>query len=73
MAYIQVSYCLIDDSNLFELLLDTFDEIKEVQDDKLRRVKTFMVRHETMPDESKTYCPVFISFPGIRPFLISSD
>lgn len=73
MALIEVSYCLIDQEDIFELLCDSFDEIKEVRDEPFYNKKTFRVRHEEITEDDIVICPVMIQFDGIKPFIISFD
>lgn len=73
MALIQVSYELIDDPELFDLICDSFDSVQEVKDEPFYRRKTIRVQHEEITKEDKVICPSMISFEGVKPFIIEFD
>ncbi len=71
MALIHVSYELIDNEEMFNLLCDSFDEIKEVRDDPYYKI--LRVQHEEIPKEDVVICPEFYRFEGVKPFIIGFD
>jgi hypothetical protein len=71
MALIQVSYCFIDNSEMFDLLIDSFDTVEEVRDEPLYGRKVIRVQHEEVPKEDIVICPSFCRFEGVRPFVIN--
>lgn len=73
MALIQLSYQLIDDPELFNLICDSFDSVEEVKDEPLYRRKTIRVQHEEITKDDKVICPEIISFDGVKPFIIDFD
>jgi hypothetical protein len=73
MALIQVSYELIENNEFFDILVDSFDGIKEVLDEPFYKRKVFRVVHPEVPNDDVVICPSFVMFEGVRPFIIEYD
>lgn len=73
MALIQVSYGLINDKEVFDLVVKSFDSIEEVRDEPQYKRKVFRVQHKEITKDDKLICPDMIELPGITPFIISFD
>lgn len=71
MALIQVSYGLLEDVELCHMIVDSFDTIQEVADNKLDKYKVFRVSHPEIPKEDIVICPEVYTFDRIKPFIIS--
>lgn len=73
MALIQVSYDIIDNPELFNLLCDSFDSVEEVKDEPIYKRKIIRVQHEEITKQDKVICPSIIRFDGVKPFIIEFD
>lgn len=73
MALIQISYALLDDPELFDIICDSFDSVKEVRDEPMYGRKIIRVLNDEVPKEDIVICPELYCFVGIRPFIISYD
>lgn len=73
MAVLHVSYCFLDNEECFDVLMDSFDEVREIGDDPFRMVKILRVQNEEVPREDVQICPEFYKFEGVRAFIIEYD
>lgn len=72
MAIIEVHNDLIsDDIELFEVLVDAFDSIKEVSRDDYFNTTTFRVENDEIPKDNTQISPELIRLAeGIKPIVI---
>ncbi len=73
MALIQVSYCLLDSPDIFDILLDSFEKVEVVKNEPYYKRKVLRVQHEEVTPEDTVICPILYSFEGVRPFIIEFD
>lgn len=73
MALIQVAYDLIDNKDLFDRIMSSFDSVEFVRDEPQRKHKVFRVQCEEITKEDKVICPELYQFAGVNPFIIQFD
>ena len=73
MALLIVSEELVENEEVFELLINSFDSIEEVSRDAIRKTRTIRVQHAEIPKEDKVICPEMCEFEGVKPFIIEFD
>lgn len=79
MAIIKCSYDLLDDEEFFDLLMDSFDSVKEVGDEVLpgthegSRVKVLRVMSDEVPKEDVQISFTVTKIEGIKPFIYEFD
>lgn len=71
MAILQVHNDVINDLEMFELLFDAFDSIKEVGKDDYYNTTTFRVENDEIPKDNTQIGPTVIRLAeGIKPMVI---
>jgi hypothetical protein len=68
MAIIRVCKELIEETELFDVLVNSFDSFEKVKEEV--GVTIFRVHHEEIPREDVVIMPEVIKFDGIKPFVI---
>lgn len=70
MALLKISDELSADEQVFNAIIRSFDEVREVGYDPLYRVSTLRVISEEVPKEDVLLDVALYKFAGIEPFII---